>query len=95
LAASTSSFARPRRTYRCLIDEWTGRPFSQRCDEFTRKNRSGDRCRIYFREYGDIETAKRLLSIALASPDPTTRKYAYSGSGQKPEQENYLCDLRL
>jgi tetratricopeptide (TPR) repeat protein len=31
---------------------------------------------IYFREYGDIETAKRLLSVALASPDPTTRKYA-------------------
>jgi Flp pilus assembly protein TadD len=31
---------------------------------------------IYFREYGDIETAKRLLSVALASPDLATRKYA-------------------
>ena len=33
---------------------------------------------IYWREYGDVETAKRILSVALASPDPVTRKFAYN-----------------
>jgi tetratricopeptide (TPR) repeat protein len=33
---------------------------------------------VYWREYGDAETAKRLLSVALVNPDPTTRKFAWN-----------------
>jgi predicted Zn-dependent protease len=33
---------------------------------------------VYWREYGDAETARRLLSVALASPDPTTQKFAWN-----------------
>ena len=33
---------------------------------------------VYWREYGDTETAKRLLSVALVSPDPTTQKFAWN-----------------
>jgi tetratricopeptide (TPR) repeat protein len=33
---------------------------------------------VYYREYGDAETAKRLLSVALVSPDPTTQKFAWN-----------------
>jgi tetratricopeptide (TPR) repeat protein len=33
---------------------------------------------VYWREYGDIEAAKRLLSIALASPNLSAKKYAYN-----------------
>jgi tetratricopeptide (TPR) repeat protein len=33
---------------------------------------------VYYREYGDAETARRVLSVALASPDPTTQKFAWN-----------------
>jgi tetratricopeptide (TPR) repeat protein len=33
---------------------------------------------VYWREYGDAETARRVLSVALASPDPTTQKFAWN-----------------
>jgi tetratricopeptide (TPR) repeat protein len=33
---------------------------------------------IYWREYRDTETAKRLLSVALTNPDPLIRKFAYN-----------------
>ncbi|MEW6645476.1 MAG: tetratricopeptide repeat protein [Pseudomonadota bacterium] len=33
---------------------------------------------VYWREYGDAEAAKRLLSVALTSPDPITKKFAYN-----------------
>ncbi|MBV8924916.1 MAG: tetratricopeptide repeat protein [Bradyrhizobium sp.] len=33
---------------------------------------------VYWREYGDVEAAKRVLSVALASPDPTTQKFAWN-----------------
>ena len=33
---------------------------------------------IYWREYGDVEAAKRILAVALVSPDPVTRKFAYN-----------------
>jgi Flp pilus assembly protein TadD len=33
---------------------------------------------VYFREYGDAETARRVLSVALASPDPITQKFAWN-----------------
>jgi Flp pilus assembly protein TadD len=33
---------------------------------------------VYWREYGDAETARRLLSVALASPDPTVQKFAWN-----------------
>jgi Flp pilus assembly protein TadD len=33
---------------------------------------------VYWREYGDAETAKRLLSVALVSPDPTAQKFAWN-----------------
>ncbi len=33
---------------------------------------------VYYREYGDVETAKRLLSVALVSRDPTTQKFAWN-----------------
>jgi tetratricopeptide (TPR) repeat protein len=33
---------------------------------------------IYWREYHDEEAAKRLLSVALTSPDPTIKKFAYN-----------------
>jgi tetratricopeptide (TPR) repeat protein len=33
---------------------------------------------IYWREYGDAETARRLLSVALTSSDPTVKKFAYN-----------------
>lgn len=33
---------------------------------------------VYYREYGDVETAKRLLSVALVSPDSTTQKFAWN-----------------
>jgi tetratricopeptide (TPR) repeat protein len=33
---------------------------------------------VYWREYGDAETAKRLLSVALASPGLTSQKFAWN-----------------
>jgi tetratricopeptide (TPR) repeat protein len=33
---------------------------------------------VYYREYNDVETSKRLLSVALVSPDPTTQKFAWN-----------------
>ena len=33
---------------------------------------------IYWREYRDPETAKRLLAVALTNPDPVIRKFAYN-----------------
>ncbi|HEY2444432.1 MAG TPA: tetratricopeptide repeat protein, partial [Rhizomicrobium sp.] len=33
---------------------------------------------VYWREYGDAETARRLLAVALASPDSTTQKFAWN-----------------
>ena len=33
---------------------------------------------IYWREYRDTETAKRLLAVALTNPDPVIRKFAYN-----------------
>jgi tetratricopeptide (TPR) repeat protein len=33
---------------------------------------------VYWREYGDAETARRVLTVALASPDPTTQKFAWN-----------------
>jgi Flp pilus assembly protein TadD len=33
---------------------------------------------VYWREYGDVETAKRLLSVALVSPDLNSQKFAWN-----------------
>jgi tetratricopeptide (TPR) repeat protein len=33
---------------------------------------------VYWREYGDAEAAKRVLSVALASTDPNTLKFAWN-----------------
>jgi Flp pilus assembly protein TadD len=33
---------------------------------------------VYWREYGDAEAAKRVLSVALASPEPITQKFAWN-----------------